>query len=33
MLYEMWHVETANLMDDFNDEAVAFDAVCAYLTG
>jgi hypothetical protein len=32
MLYEMWHVETANLMDDFDDEAVAFDAVCAYLT-
>jgi hypothetical protein len=32
MQYELWHVETANLMDDFGDEAEAFDAARAYLT-
>ena len=32
MHYEMWHVETANLMDDFDDEAEALDAARAYLT-
>jgi len=26
MQYELWHVETANLMDDFDDEAEALDA-------
>lgn len=32
MLYQMWHVETRNLMDYFDDEAEAFDAVRAYLS-
>jgi hypothetical protein len=32
MHYELWHGETANLMDDFADEAEALDAVRAYLT-
>jgi hypothetical protein len=32
MQYELWHVETANLMDDFDDEAEALDAARAYLT-
>jgi len=31
MIYEMWHIETANLMDDFKDEAEALDAARAYL--
>jgi hypothetical protein len=32
MRYELWHVESANLMDDFEDQAEAFEAVRAYLT-
>lgn len=32
MRYELWHVETANLMDDFESEAEAFDVARAYLT-
>jgi hypothetical protein len=32
MHYQMWHVETRNLMDDFDDEAEALDAARAYLT-
>jgi hypothetical protein len=32
MRYELWHIESANLMDDFEDEAVALDAARAYLT-
>ena len=30
MHYQMWHVETRNLMDDFDDEAEALDAARAY---
>lgn len=32
MIYEMWHVETRNLMDYFDTEAEAVEAVRAYLT-
>ncbi|MFN8634089.1 MAG: hypothetical protein U0893_09555 [Chloroflexota bacterium] len=32
MRYELWHVGSANLMDDFGDEAEAYDVVRAYLT-
>jgi hypothetical protein len=32
MRYELWHIESANLMDDFENEAEALDAVRAYLT-
>lgn len=32
MRYQMWHVETRNLMDDFETEAEALEAVRAYLT-
>jgi hypothetical protein len=32
MRYQMWHVETRNLMDDFDREAEALEAVRANLT-
>lgn len=32
MRYELWHIESANLMDDFDHEAEALDAARAYLT-
>ena len=32
MRYELWHIGSANLVDDFEDEAEAFDAARAYLT-
>jgi hypothetical protein len=32
MRYELWHIESANLMDDFEDEAEALAAARAYLT-
>ena len=32
MWYELWHVESANLMDDFANEADALAAARAYLT-
>jgi hypothetical protein len=32
MRYELWHIESANLMDDFEDEAEALAVVRAYLT-
>jgi hypothetical protein len=32
MHYELWHVESANLMDAFDDESEALDVVRAYLT-
>ena len=32
MRYELWHIESANLMDDFEREGEALDAARAYLT-
>lgn len=32
MRYELWHVDSANLMDDFESQAEALEAVRAYLT-
>lgn len=32
MRYELWHIESANLMDDFEDEAEALAVARAYLT-
>ena len=32
MRYELWHVGSANLTDDFGDEAEAYDVVRTYLT-
>ena len=32
MRYELWHVESANLMDDFEKEAEALAVARAYLT-
>jgi hypothetical protein len=32
MTYQMWHAETANLMEYFDTEAEAVEAVRAYLT-
>lgn len=32
MWYELWHVGSANLIDDFADEAEALAAARAYLT-
>ena len=32
MRYELWHIESANLMDDFETEAEALDVARAYLT-
>ncbi len=32
MWYELWHIQSANLIDDFADEADALAAARAYLT-
>ena len=32
MIYQLWHAETANLMDYFDTEAEAVQAARAYLT-
>ena len=32
MRYELWHIESANLMDDFETEAEALAVARAYLT-
>lgn len=32
MRYELWHIGSANLMDDFDDEVEAVAAARAYLT-
>jgi len=32
MRYELWHVESANLMDDFESQGEALEAARAYLT-
>ena len=32
MRYELWHIGSANLMDDFQTESEALDAVRVYLT-
>lgn len=32
MRYELWHIESANLMDDFESQAGALEAARAYLT-
>jgi len=32
MRYELWHIQSANLMDDFETEAEALDVARAYLT-
>ena len=31
MRYELWHIESANLMDDFETDAEALDVARAYL--
>jgi hypothetical protein len=31
MTYELWHLDGKNLIDWFEDEATALEAVCAYL--
>jgi hypothetical protein len=32
MRYELWHIQSANLMDDFDDEGEAVAAARVYLT-
>lgn len=32
MRYELWHIESANLMDDFEEEGEALAVARAYLT-